>query len=79
MKFKNVKIEQDFIYNELIYTKKESGLAFNDRYGSFVIHPNEKVKMIKTKMNISNFLPTIIFTFGCFIGVIIFWILMLCN
>lgn len=77
MKFKNVKIGQDFIYNELIYTKKESGLAFNDRYGGFVIHPNEKVKLIRIKTN--NFLPTIIFTFGCFIGVIIFWILMLCN
>lgn len=77
MKFKNVKIGQDFIYNGLVYTKKEIGLAFNDRYGGFVIHPNEKVKLIKDKTN--NFLPTIIFIFGCFIGVIIFWILMLCN
>lgn len=79
MKFKNVKLNQEFIYNDLIYTKKTNSTAFNDKLGEFTIYENEKVKpLYKTKL---RELITSIFTFifGCMIGLIIFWIVNKCN
>lgn len=84
MKFKNVKIGQEFIYNDLPYVKTENNLAFNPRYGSFCIHKDERVKIMfnftfdNFKKNFILFTPIIAFTIGCLIGVIIFWIIILC-
>lgn len=85
MKFKNVKIGQEFIYNDLLYVKTENNLAFNSRYGSFCIHKDERVKLIFSftfdnfKKNVRFFIPIIAFTVGCLIGLIVFWIIVICT
>lgn len=82
MKFENVKLGQEFIYNGLVYTKKNINLAFNDKLGNFIIYPNEKVKpitdfnFIEFKERITPFIiPFITFTIGIIIGIIIFLVI----
>ena len=50
MTFKKIKVGQDFIYKDLIYVKLNNNVAFNSTYGTFVIHPHEKVKLLNENM-----------------------------
>lgn len=81
MTFQNIKLSQEFIYNGLVYIKKDINMAYNDQLGNFIIYPNEKVKLI-TEFNLSDIkqkfipfvIPFAIFIFGCVIGIAIFLI-----
>lgn len=73
MTFKKIKVGQDFIYKDLIYVKLNNNVAFNSTYGTFVIHPHEKVKLLNENIyieTIKNLTPVITIIFV----LIIFWI-----
>lgn len=57
--FKKIKIGDDFIYKDLVYIKLNDKVGFNDRYGSFVIHSNEKVKLISKNNSIISIIETL--------------------
>lgn len=73
MTFKKIKIGQDFIYKDLVFTKLNDQGGFNSSYGTFIIHPTEKVKLLNENIYIETIkylIPVITIIFV----LIIFWI-----